>query len=209
MSDAGIGRLLVASLHQAIADELPGRLEFYETWLRPEGLRHGTIGLAPLTAVLSFLRQEGPASYHAIMDRAGTCAAEWTLAGSRLPSHMLVRALPAGFRMRLALGVARRLVRRCYRDSRAAVRIRRGAATVAIRGSVFCTVREPVSLPLCGFYAAAITRALGAYGVARKARAGQCRAVGAPACVVSVDPPDAGPSGAAAATRGSGGGEPF
>jgi hypothetical protein len=206
MSNAGIGRLLVASLHQAIADELPGRLEFYENWLHPEGLRHGTIGLAPLTAVLSFLRQEGPA-YHAIMGRAGTYAAEWMLAGSRVPSHALVRALPAGLRMRLALGAARRLVRRCNRDSRAAVRVRRDAVTVVIRGSVFCAVREPVPLPLCGFYAAAITRALGAYGVAGGARASGCRAVGAPACVMSVEAPGRDRSGADAATQRSGEGE--
>ena len=61
MSEARIGRVLVASLHQAIADLLPTRLEFYENWLNVAGLREGTIGLAPLTAVLSFLRTEGQA----------------------------------------------------------------------------------------------------------------------------------------------------
>ena len=59
MREAGIGRVLVASLHQGIADILPTRLSFYENWLNAEGLREGTIGLAPLYAVLSFLRQEG------------------------------------------------------------------------------------------------------------------------------------------------------
>ena len=61
MREAGIGRVLVASLHQGIADILPTRLTFYENWLNAEGLRDGTIGLAPLYAVLSFLRQEGDA----------------------------------------------------------------------------------------------------------------------------------------------------
>ena len=59
MSEPRIGRVLVASLHQAIADLLPTRLEFYENWLNVNGLREGTIGLAPLSAVLSFLRTEG------------------------------------------------------------------------------------------------------------------------------------------------------
>ena len=59
MSEPRIGRVLVASLHQAIADLLPKRLEFYENWLNVSGLREGTIGLAPLSAVLSFLRTEG------------------------------------------------------------------------------------------------------------------------------------------------------
>src|SRR5262249_8459046 len=39
MSEARIGRVLVASLHQAIADLLPTRLEFYENWLNVAGLR--------------------------------------------------------------------------------------------------------------------------------------------------------------------------
>ena len=79
MREAGIGRVLVASLHQGIADILPTRLTFYENWLNAEGLREGTIGLAPLYAVLSFLRQEGDA-YQMITTRAGEYAAEWTVA---------------------------------------------------------------------------------------------------------------------------------
>ena len=60
MVDAGIGRLLIASLHQGIADVSPTRLEFYENWLSPTGMRDGRIGLAPLGAVLSFLQREEP-----------------------------------------------------------------------------------------------------------------------------------------------------
>ena len=60
MVDAGIGRLLISSLHQAIGDVAPTRLEFYESWLTPSGMRDGRIGLAPLGAVLSFLHREGP-----------------------------------------------------------------------------------------------------------------------------------------------------
>ena len=41
MREAGIGRVLVASLHQGIADILPTRLGFYENWLNAEGLREG------------------------------------------------------------------------------------------------------------------------------------------------------------------------
>src|SRR5688572_7940841 len=79
MNDAGVGRLLVASLHQGIADLLPTRLEFYEAWLNPTGLREGKIGLAPLAAVLSFLRQEGE-PYRLIAARAGEYSAEWLVA---------------------------------------------------------------------------------------------------------------------------------
>ncbi|MDH4065183.1 MAG: hypothetical protein OEW19_12350, partial [Acidobacteriota bacterium] len=60
MADAGIGRLLIASLHQGIAEVAPSRLEFYEDWLSPTGLSGGRMGLAPLGAVLSFLHREPP-----------------------------------------------------------------------------------------------------------------------------------------------------
>src|SRR5690349_369213 len=102
MIEAGIGRLLVASLHQAIADLLPTRLEFYEAWLNPAGLRDGKIGLAPLAAVLSFLRQEGEA-YHLITARAGEYTAEWSLI--ELPSwqRSIISAAPDGIRRWLVL----------------------------------------------------------------------------------------------------------
>ena len=44
MRESGVGRVLVASLHQAIGDILPTRLGFYENWLTSEGLRDGTLG---------------------------------------------------------------------------------------------------------------------------------------------------------------------
>src|SRR2546422_9311939 len=101
MSEPRIGRVLVASLHQAIADLLPTRLEFYENWLNVAGLREGTIGLAPLTAVLSFLRTEGEA-YNLITARAGEYAAAWTFENVSGLERRLVQALPVALRARAA-----------------------------------------------------------------------------------------------------------
>jgi len=94
MPENGIGRVLVASLHQGIADILPNRLAFYEHWLNTEGLRDGTIGLAPLSAVLSFLRQEGPA-YELITGRAGHYAA--VLDGQQVSKDSRTNILPRSF----------------------------------------------------------------------------------------------------------------
>src|ERR687891_2028611 len=110
MREAGIGRVLVASLHQGIADILPNRLGFYENWLNAEGLRDGTIGLAPLYAVLSFLRQEGDAS-QMITSRAGEYAAEWTVESMPPLHRAMIRAAPAWLRTRMLVRLARRLVR--------------------------------------------------------------------------------------------------
>lgn len=186
MTETRIGRVLVASLHQAIADLLPTRLEFYENWLNVAGLREGTIGLAPLTAVLSFLRTEGHA-YNLITARAGEYAAAWTFENEPSFKIRLVRALPAGLRARAALVTARALVRATYPASRAITRIKRGVVTVDLRGSLFCEVRETSVEPLCGFYAAAIARVLQLFDVSAEARVNECRASGARrGCVVSV-----------------------
>ncbi len=185
MREAGIGRVLVASLHQGIADILPTRLGFYENWLNAEGLREGTIGLAPLYAVLSFLRQEGEA-YHMITTRAGEYAAEWTVESMPPIQRALVKATPAWLRGRLALRLASRLVRSSYRGSRAVSRLRRGTANVKVRESIFCTVREPVPQPLCGYYASAFTRLLALFNMRAHAEVVACRGTGEPTCVLKV-----------------------
>jgi bacteriochlorophyll 4-vinyl reductase len=164
---------------------MPSRLDFYENWLNPDGLRQGTIGLAPLLAVLSFLRQEGEA-YDGVMAHAGMCAADWLLSSQRTPLGPLARRLPPGLRTRVALGTARRLIRACYRQNRAAVRGRAGARVLEIRDSVFCGVREPAVAPLCGFYEALTARVLRAYGSDCIVRTSACRATGADACTFTL-----------------------
>jgi len=185
MSEAGIGRVLVASLHQAIADILPTRLSFYENWLNAEGLREGTIGLAPLYAVLSFLRQEGDA-YELIATRAGEYAAEWTVQSLPAMRRTTLKASPEWLRRRLLMRVAARLVKDTYQGSRAIARIRKGTAKVDVRASIFCTVREHVSHPLCGFYAAAYTRLLVMFDVAASTSVIACRGTGEPSCVLQI-----------------------
>jgi bacteriochlorophyll 4-vinyl reductase len=167
----------VASLHQAIADELPMRLEFYENWLNASGLREGTIGLAPLSAVLSFLRGEGDA-YNQITAKAGRYAADWTVSTMPPLRRRMLQMLPAALRVRMALRTAGGLVRATYPGSRAIVRLKRGTASVELRGSLFCEVREASVLPLCGFYAAAIARVLEQFALRADARVDECRAAG-------------------------------
>jgi bacteriochlorophyll 4-vinyl reductase len=162
------------------------RLEFYENWLNASGLREGTIGLAPLSAVLSFLRSEGDA-YNQITSRAGEYAADWTVSTRPSLERRLVRTLPAPLRARLALRTAGSLVRATYPGSRVIVRIRRGTASVDLRGSLFCEVREASVLPLCGFYAAAIARVLHEYAFRADAQVNECRAAGRrKGCLLSV-----------------------
>ena len=200
MSEPRIGRVLVASLHQAIADVLPMRLEFYENWLNAAGLREGTIGLAALSAVLSFLRSEGEA-YNQITARAGEYAADWTVSNMPFVERRVIQALPGVLRARLALRTARALVRSTYAGSRAIVRLKRGTASIELRGSLFCEVREASVFPLCGFYAAAIARVLEQFALRADARVNECRAAagGRKGCLLRVTVNGAGANEPAAA----------
>src|SRR4051812_43133298 len=159
MNRVGVGRMLIASLHQGISDLIPTRLEFYENWLHATGMRDGRIGLAPLAAVLSFLRQEGE-SYELVTERAGQYAAQWIFDNLPPLQRSVIRALPKGMRTRAALYLTKRVVRASYEGGRAASRLRRGQGTITLRRSIFCSVREPVARPLCGYYAAALARTL-------------------------------------------------
>jgi bacteriochlorophyll 4-vinyl reductase len=186
MSEARIGRVLVASLHQAIADVLPTRLDFYEHWLHSDGLRHGGIGLAPMVAVVGFLRTEGDA-YERIMARAGDCAADWVVDGLPGLERRVVSALPRPLRVRAALRIGRGLVRRTYPRSRALVTVRRGTARIDVRRSVFCDVRAPGDAPLCRFYAAAFVRLLERFALPAAADISSCRATGGDRCTLSIE----------------------
>jgi len=194
MSEGRIGRVLVASLHQGIADVLPDRLEFYENWLNGAGLREGTIGLGALTAVISFLRTEGEA-YTQVTTRAGQYAGEWTFRSLPVMEQRLIAALPVGLRTRGALRAARGLVRATYPGTRALVTLRGGVASVDLRGSLFCEVRVASPFPLCGYYATAMARVLELFAVPVEIRLLACRASGGHrGCTLTLSTPGARPA---------------
>jgi predicted hydrocarbon binding protein len=181
-----VGRLLAACLHQAITDKLPQRLEFYEEWLRGQAMRDGSIGLAPITGVLGFLRTEGDA-YQAVVERAGRLAADWSVSSLSPARRRVLTALPRPLRLRAALAVARAIVADVYSVSRATTRLERGVVAVTIRESPFCLTREPPTHPLCGFYAALLADTVTRFGIAAVGRTGECRTMGAAACTAVVD----------------------
>ena len=149
MTDAAVGRLLVASLHQAIADLLPMRLEFYEAWLHPSGLREGRIGLAPLAAVLSFLRLEGT-PYHLIAARAGEYTADWTVAGLSPFRKKMILAMPPAIRKRMVVGIAQWMAQSTYGDTNVKVQWRQWRGSVDLKSSLFCEVRGTTARSAAG-----------------------------------------------------------
>ena len=161
MVDAGIGRLLISSLHQGIADVSPNRLEFYENWLSPTGMRDGRIGLAPLGAVLSFLHREEAPANDQIVARAGRYAADWTFEDLTSLRRWYIRRLPTSMRARAALGLGKRLVLATVRQSTVKTRFTSGvSAAIDINSALFDQLRDPASIPMRAFYASAIDRLL-------------------------------------------------
>jgi hypothetical protein len=189
MTEARIGRLLAASLHQAIGDIVPQRLDFYETWLTSEGLRDGSIGAAPISGVLGFLRTEP--KYQAIVERGGQLAAEWTVASVSPFRRRVVALLPRRLSAMVALRVAAGIVRHVCSTTRATARVARGHARLDVADSIFCAVRESQSLPLCGFYAAATQETLRLFGMPAYARVERCHAVDGSDCVIALELPRA------------------
>jgi hypothetical protein len=186
MTEGRVGRLVPACLHQAIQEALPRRLDFYEHWLHSQGLHDGSIGLAPLTAVLGFLRTEGD-GYDDVVRRAGVLAAEWTVASMSPARRRLVGSLPRPLRVRAGMRVASDIVREVSSGSQAKQQIRRGRAYLEVQSSFFCAVRDRQTTPLCGFYAATIEETLRAFGVPASGRPERCRAVDGTTCVISVE----------------------
>ena len=160
MVDAGIGRLLISSLHQGIADVTPSRLEFYEEWLSPKGMRDGRIGLAPLGAVLSFVHREEAPSNDEIVARAGRYAADWTYDDLTSLRRWFIRQLPTPMRTRAALGLGRRLILATVRQSKIKTRLKGSEGEIDIHSALFDQLRDPASIPMRAFYASAIARLL-------------------------------------------------
>jgi hypothetical protein len=160
MVDAGIGRLLISSLHQGIADISPNRLEFYENWLSPTGMRDGRIGLAPLGAVLSFLHREEAPANDQIVARAGRYAADWTFQDISGFRRWYLRRLPMGMRARAALGLGKKLVLTTVRESKVKTRVTGSTAAIDINSALFDQLRDPATIPMRAFYASAIDRLL-------------------------------------------------
>jgi hypothetical protein len=160
MVDAGIGRLLISSLHQGIAEVTPSRLEFYENWLSPAGMRDGRMGLAPLGAVLSFVHREEAPANEQIVARAGRHAADWTFDGISGLRRWIILRLPIELRVRAAVGLGKRLVFGTVRRSTVKARFAKLTVEVDIQSALFEQLRDPASIPMRAFYASAMGRIL-------------------------------------------------
>lgn len=185
MSEARIGRLAAAALHESLAIHLPFRVEFYEHWLQPPRLRSGSVGLASFLAVVSFLRQEA-GMYDTIVRDAGRHAADWVFADVSVLTRLRWRWLPGTRRLRAAMRLVQRLNAEASPVTHCRITWQRRVGRMEIEESVFCHVRTAVATPLCGFYAAALARFCHHLDVPAHVRHDACRAMGDPCCAIAL-----------------------
>jgi hypothetical protein len=190
MSEARIDRLLAAALHQAIADLLPERLEFYESYLRPRGWREDAVNLAPVTAVLSFLRHEDGEPYNAVMTRAANYAAGWWLARQSWPIRAGGPMLPVWLRLRQVAAQAKRHFESSYRGTKVRVKVQGRRLELEIRGSIFCNSREQAHEAHCGYYLAFVEALVAKDGAGHHGELVACRGLGGEHCLVRLEIPE-------------------
>lgn len=183
MSDARIDRLMAAAIHQAIGEVVPARLQFYESYLRPRAWREDAVSLAPVAAVLSFLRHEPPGTFDAVMASAAAHAARWVYAELPWRVRATRRVSPSLVRVRRLGRIAREQLQRSYGGTRVAVSVRRGQVTVEVRGSIFCSSRDASSAPHCRYYLAFFECLFGLDGISvTDGTLERCRAHGGDTC---------------------------
>jgi tetratricopeptide (TPR) repeat protein len=187
MATAVIGRILATSLYQSIAEHLPLRVEFYESWLSAKGFTARRVYVSGVRAVFSFLRRED-GSYDAIVRRAGTLAANWLFDDVPPIRRRLMLSLPRALRVRAALALAKELVRATWDESKVKIRWRRDAGTFTITGSLFCDLRAADPHALCGYYAAGLEACLRRLNLEHEVRIDACAAQGGGGCSLSVVP---------------------
>ena len=109
---------------------------------------------------MSFVhREEAPASGE-IVARAGRYAADWTYAELSGFRRWFIRQLPTNLRTRAALGLGRKLVVATVRQSTIKTRLKGTQGKVDIHSALFDQLRDPASMPMRAFYAAALARLL-------------------------------------------------
>ena len=123
-------------------------------------MRDGRIGLAPLGAVLSFVHREEAPANDEIVARAGRYAAAWTYADLLTIRRWFIHRLPTGLRARAALGLGRHLVLATVRQSNVKTRLNGMNGQMDIRSALFDQLRDPATIPMRAFYAAALSRLL-------------------------------------------------
>lgn len=186
LNDEAVGRVLLASLHQAIGEVLPARLEFYEQWLQPPDHPDESLRIAPFEAMLNALQHEDDSEN--VIARAGQYAAIRSYERLGALRRACLRILPRRIRARKAVGLVVEILPTFVPEARIDV-TRRGSTTfIGIDGSPFCTPTGRTSRPSCHFYSNVVITFVQLFKLSPSVRVSRCRVSGTPGCLLTVLP---------------------
>ena len=102
--------------------------------------------------------------------------------------------MPTWLRVRAAARIAAAIVRDVLSTSAASTRVRRKQIRLDVTDSLFCSVRDRQTMPLCAFYAAVTAGVLERLGLPGHARIDRCRAMAGGTCLIVTDVSAAAPA---------------
>lgn len=148
-----VERKFVASLHRALEEVAPERLEVFEKWFNPAD-RRPQFHIAPVIGAVGYLRKT-PELYRKVMEKAGRYASQWScLDLPQLRRKMIQSRLPFG-RDRLLRHLLRFGLRSIHRDGALETARNGDHLVVTVANSLFCRTGGPGGdEPACLYYAA-------------------------------------------------------
>lgn len=155
----------MASVHKALEDLSPEKVEVFEGWFSPSK-RHRHFHIAPVMGAISYLRRDREL-YVKVMERAGRYASQWSYLDRSPIERKLIGSVPHWMRSYLARYVLGSGLRQIHRDGSLSVRRESSRFVVTVRNSLFCRTGAGAPEPVCAYYAALFAGLLDRTGLAR------------------------------------------
>ncbi len=176
----------MASVHKALEDLAPEKVEVFEGWFSPSE-REVQFHIAPVVGAISYLRRDRDL-YVKVMERAGRYASQWIYLNRSSLERKLFAAVPPLLRAPVVGYILRSALKQVQRDFELAVHRDGTRVFIMVGNSLFCRTGAAATEPNCAFYASLFAGLLDRSGLARPPVVeSQCRSQGRPVCRFEVE----------------------
>jgi hypothetical protein len=151
MDNGLVERKFVASLHKALEDLAPERLEIFKKWFDPAD-RRPQFHIATVIGAIGYLRRS-PDLYHKVMEKAGHYASQWSCLDLPRIERKFRFRLPFG-RDRLVKHLLQRGLKSIHRDGELETARDGDKLVVTVSNSLFCRTEKNGGEPTCEYYSA-------------------------------------------------------
>ncbi len=151
MENGLVERKFVASLHKALEELAPERLEIFEKWFDPAD-RRPQFHIASIIGAVGYLRRS-PELYHKVMEKAGHYASQWSCLDLPENKRKILFRLPFG-RDRRVKHLLQKGLRSIHRDGQLETARDGDKLVVTLSNSLFCRTELIGNEPTCEYYSA-------------------------------------------------------